>query len=423
MLANKVRTLLTVLGMVIGITAIMVVFSAGEGVKGLLYGQIESFGTDIIQTEVRIPSDKKGAGNTDEAMTSKDTDSAMSMAMGVQVTTLKMEDIEDINKLPNISMGYGAIIGQDLISYQEKRKKINMYGVSADFINIDKSEIAEGQFFTEADDKSLSKVVIIGKKVKDDLFGESDAVGQYVKIGKNKFKVIGILAERGSVMGMDFDVFVYLPLRTLQKQVMGIDYMMYSIHKLKDTSIAGETAEEIRMILRENHDITPRLDSKTGMPDAGRDDFRVTTMDEMLSMMDTIMGATTILLLAIVAISLIVGGVGIMNIMYVIVSERTSEIGLRKAVGAKTKDIMNQFLLESILVTLVGAIIGIGLGIGIAYLVSIGAQTAGFDWSFAVPMESYIVAILFSIVFGVAFGLFPAKKAANMDPINALRNE
>lgn len=423
MLANKVRTLLTVLGMVIGITAIMVVFSAGEGIRGLLYGQLESFGTDIIQVEVRIPSDKKGAGDTSEGMTSKDTDSAISMAMGVQVTTMKIEDVEDIKKLKNIKNGYGAIIGQELVSYQEKRKKINLYGVSADFINIDKSEIAEGEFFTETEDKNLAKAAVIGSKVKDDLFGDSDAIGKFVKIGKDKFKVIGILKERGTMMGMDFDVFVYLPLRTLQKQVMGIDYMMYSMYELKDTSIAKETAEEIRAILRENHDITPRIDPKTGLADAGRDDFRVTTMEEMMDMMDTIMNALTILLLAIVAISLVVGGVGIMNIMYVIISERTSEIGLRKAVGAKTKDIMSQFLFESIMITLVGAIIGIGLGVGIAYLVSIGAQAAGFEWSFAVPAESYVVAIVFSLVFGIAFGLFPAKKAANMDPINALRNE
>lgn len=421
MLANKVRTLLTVLGMVIGITAIMVVFSAGEGIRGLLYEQMESFGTDIVQVEVRIPSDKKGAGDTDEAMTSKDMDSAMSMAMGVQVTTFKNEDIEDINRLPNVTKSYGAIIGQELVTYREKRKKINLYGVNADFIDIDKSEVGEGQFFTEAEDKALAKVAIIGSQVKEDLFGDSEAVGEFVKIGKKKFKVIGILAERGAVMGLDFDVFVYLPLRTLQKQVMGIDYMMYSVHELQDTSLAYQTAEEIRAILRENHNITPRINPETGQPDASRDDFRVTTMDEMLDMMDTVMGATTILLLAIVAISLIVGGVGIMNIMYVIVSERTREIGLRKAVGAKTQDIMSQFLLESILITLVGAIIGIGAGIGISYLVSFGAQEAGLGWSFAIPTESYVVAVIFSLIFGIAFGLFPAKKAANMDPINALR--
>lgn len=413
---------MTVLGMVIGITAIMVVFSAGEGIKGLLYSQIEAFGTDFIQIEVRLPSDKQGIGSG-EGMSSKDTDSAVSMAMGVQVTTLKNEDLDDINELPNVKMSYGAIIGQDLVSYEEKRKNINLYGVSADFIKIDKSEIGKGRFFTEAEDRSLAKLAIIGSEVKKDLFGQSQAVGESIRIGKNKFKVVGILKERGAVMGMDFDNFVYLPLRTLQKRIMGIDYMMYTVHKLHNTDLAEQTAEQARLILRENHNITPRIDPETGQADVSRDDFRVTTMEEMMEMMDTIMGATTILLLAIVAISLVVGGVGIMNIMYVIVSERTSEIGLRKAVGARYSDVMKQFLFESVVITLMGGLIGIGLGMGISYLVAIGANQAGFEWTFSIPSEAYVVSVIFSILFGVGFGLFPAKKAARMDPITALRNE
>ena len=423
MTSNKVRTLLTILGMVIGITAIMIVFSAGNGIKGLLFSQIESFGTDFVQVEVRVPSDKKGAGDTDSGMTSKDTDSAMSMAMGVQITTLKTEDMEDINKLSNVKNSYGAIVSQDLVSYQEKRKKINIYGVSSAFIEIDKSEIEFGRFFSDAEDRSLSEVVVVGSKVKNDLFGEGDAVGQSIKVGKNKFKVIGVLKERGATMGMDFDSLIYLPLKTLQKKIMGIDYMMYTIHQLNDTSIAYETAEEIRSLLRENHEITPRINATTGIADASRDDFRVTTLDEMMKMMDTIMGATTMLLLAIVIISLIVGGVGIMNIMYVIVSERTKEIGLRKSVGAKYMDIMNQFLFESILITLLGAILGIIFGIIFSYLIAVGARSQGLDWKFSIPLSAYFVAMFFSLFFGIFFGLMPARKAAKMDPITALRNE
>lgn len=419
MLANKTRTFLTVLGIIIGITAIMVVFSAGEGIKGLLYSQVESFGTDFVQVEVRIPSDKKGSKGSD----SKETESAMSMAMGVQVTTFKNEDMEDINELPNVKMSYGAVIGQDLVSYKQERKKINIYGVSADFIKIDKSNIKKGRFFTETEDRSLAKKAVIGNKVKDDLFGNSEAVGKLIRIGKNKFEVIGVLEERGAVMGFDFDDFIYLPLRTLQKRIMGIDYMMYTVHKLHNTDKAEQTAARIRSILRDNHNIDPRIDPETGQPDTSRDDFRVTTMQEMMEMMDTIMGATTILLLAIVAISLIVGGVGIMNIMYVIVSERTSEIGLRKAVGAKYSDIMKQFLFESVIITLMGCIIGIFLGVGVSYLVAVVAEQAGFEWRFVIPAESYLVAIAFSTVFGIGFGLLPARKAARMDPIAALRNE
>jgi len=200
---------------------------------------------------------------------------------------------------------------------------------------------------------------------------------------------------------------------------MGVDYVTYMVHQIKDLSRAEETAEEIRTILRENHDINKPNDPS----DVSKDDFRVTTMDEMMSMMDTVTGALTLLLLAIVAISLIVGGVGIMNIMYVAVSERTAEIGLRKAVGANTHDILWQFLIEAIFITLVGGFIGIILGVLISYLISIGATASGFDWEFAIPMKAYFVAIGFSAFFGLAFGLYPAKKAAQLDPIEALRKE
>jgi len=191
----------------------------------------------------------------------------------------------------------------------------------------------------------------------------------------------------------------------------------------KDASLQEETAAEMRDILRRNHDITPDIDPATGEALLNKDDFRTVTMEEMLSILDTVSAATTYLLLGIVAISLLVGGVGIMNIMYVIVSERTREIGLRKAVGARLHDILGQFLLESVFVTLFAAAIGIALGTGISYLISITAKSQGLDWDFVMPVRAYATAIIFSALFGVVFGLFPAKKAAGMDPITALRNE
>jgi len=415
MLSHKGRTFLTVLGIVIGVSAIVIVFSAGEGIRGLLIDQIESFGTDFIETEIKIPSTKKGFEG--------ESASAINMVMGVQVTSLKLEDMEEINKLSNVRDSYAGLTGQEQVTYKEKRKKINLLGVSASYIEIDKSEIESGQFFSETEDKSLAKVAVIGSKVKDDLFGESDGIGESIKIGKSKFKIIGTVKERGVVGGLDFDNFVYLPIRTMQKKILGIDYAVYMFHQLVDNTEAEITAEQIRSILRDRHEIISDINPETGEPDTSKDDFRVVTMDEMMEMFDTITGAITILLLAIVTISLIVGGVGIMNIMYVIVNERTQEIGLRKAVGAKYSDIMNQFLIESILVTLVGGIIGIIVGFGISYLIAFGASASGLAWKFTMPIEAYVVSLLFSIVFGVGFGLMPARKAAKMDPITALRNE
>ena len=402
-IANKLRTVLTVLGIVIGITAVVVVYSAGAGIKSLVVGQVESFGTDIIQTEIKVPSTKKGE--------SSDIEDSMAMAQGAQVTSLSLEDFEEIKGLPNITDGYAAIMGQEKISYLNEAKKSFLYGVTAEFIEIDKSEVSYGRFFTEAEDKSLALVVVLGQGVKEDLFGDSDPIGKYIKMRNKKFQVIGVLEERGSMMTMNFDDFIYVPFRSLQKKVMGIDYAQFFIHGVDDMNIVDYTAEEIRYVLRDNHDIT----------DPAKDDFRVTTMEEMMEMLNTITNAITLMLIAIVIISLIVGGVGILNVMYIIVSERTAEIGLRKAVGAKFSEIMWQFLLEAIIITMLGAVIGIILGIMIAWALAFALNQYGLDWAFIVPSEAFIVSLLFSLVFGIFFGVYPARKAAKLDPIEALR--
>jgi putative ABC transport system permease protein len=411
MRANLVRTALTVLGMVIGIAAVIIVFSAGEGIRGLVLAQVESFGTNIIETEVKVPTGKKTTSNMD-------TGGAMAQAQGVQVTSLTIDDMLEIDKISNVTNSYSSVTGQEQISAGNEVRKTYLLGTNASYIDIDKSEIGYGRFFSDEEDKSLSQVVVLGSKMKEKLFGDSDAIDQSVKIRKTKFRVIGVMKERGAVMGMDFDNFVYVPIRTLQKRLMGIDHVLYMVSEISDLNRADETADEIRMLLRERHNI-----EQPDPSDFGKDDFRVTTMAEMMKTLGTITNALTILLLAIVAISLIVGGVGIMNIMYVIVSERTSEIGLRKAVGAKFYDIMLQFLVESILVTVIGGVVGIVVGVGISYLIYFGATNYGYDWRFSVPPRAYIIALIFSLVFGVLFGLYPARKAAKLDPINALRKE
>lgn len=405
MLRNKTRTALTVLGMVIGIASIVIVFSAGEGIRSLIVGQIEAFGTNTIQTEVRVPSSKKGNEG--------DMESAGAIASGIQVTSLNEKDLEDIKRIPNINDGYGAILSQETISYLNETKKAFLFGVSASYIDIDNSELASGYFFSESDNSSLSQVVILGSKVAEDIFKGDDPIGKTVTIKRGRYQVIGVLKERGATVGFDFDSMTILPVKTLQKKIMGIDYFMYTIHRVVNPELAEETAETMRDILRENHSISN--------PD--RDDFRVTTMKEMLETSKDVTNSITILLLLIVTVSLVVGGVGILNVMYVIVSERTPEIGLRKALGAKFSDIMKQFLIESILITLIGAILGILLGIIFSFIVFLLANYFGLDWKFSVPLKSFGVALLFAIFFGVIFGLFPARKAGKLDPVEALRKE
>ncbi len=405
MRSNKSRSFLTVLGIMIGIASVVIVYSAGEGIRGLLVGQIEAFGTNIIETEIKIPTAKKG--------TSGDTESAMAMAAGVQVTTLKDKDLEDIKKIPNITEGYAAVMAQEKVTYNNESRKANLFGVSGSFLSIDSAKVETGTFFTEEDDNALSQVAVLGSKMKEKLFGDSDALGRYISIRQSKFKVIGVMKSKGATMGMDFDDYVYVPIKTLQKKIMGIDYAMYMIHQFKDQSLVSDTAEEIKRVLRLNHEITN--------PD--KDDFRVVTMDEMMGTLDTVTDAMTWLLLGIVVISLVVGGVGILNIMYVIVSERTAEIGLRKAVGANYRDIMTQFLVEAVLITMIGAALGIIFGVLVAWLIALGASATGFSWPFRVPLRAFVVSIVFAFVSGISFGVYPARRAAKMDPIEALRKE
>lgn len=393
---NIFRTSLTVLGIVIGVTAIVVVFAAGDGVTKLVLGEVESYGTNVIQTEVKVPSENA------------------SFQTG-EITSLKIEDMEAVNKIKNVSSSYATSLGQEKVSYANVSETVLVMGVSAPYVEIDSKTVVEtGSFFTENDDNSQSLVAVLGYKIKQTLFGDQEAVGKLVTIDGKKFRVLGVLEEQGGGFAfMDFNDMVYIPIKTLHKRIMGIDHAMYFMHQIKDVDRAEETALEIRYILRERHDIN----------DPTKDDFRVSTMAEMLETLNVVTSAVTLLLLAIVLISLLVGGVGIMNIMYVTVSERTPEIGLRKALGATKKDVTLQFLIEAILITFWGWLIGAIFGLIIAYVLSLAATSFGLNWQFAFPLQGVLVSLLFSIVSGFIFGFRPAKQAARLDPIVALRQE
>ncbi|OGY46046.1 MAG: hypothetical protein A2744_03985 [Candidatus Buchananbacteria bacterium RIFCSPHIGHO2_01_FULL_44_11] len=397
---NRVRTSLTVLGVVIGIAAVITVMSAGEGVQGFVLNQVETFGTDLIQVEIKVPS----AGKTS-------TDNAMGLASGIEITTLKLSDQAELNNLPNIKNSYAAIMGQQLVSFGGQNKQIYLMGVSAPFIDIDKTKLATGRFFSDEEDRGLANVAVLGPKVKEKIFGESDYLDKWIKIGHQKFLVVGLMESRGASFGFDMDDMIFVPVRTLQKKILGIDHVQWISFQVYDNSIAKQTAEEMSQVLRELHDIDN--------PD--RDDFHATSMTEALEILGSVFWAISLLLIAIASISLIVGGVGIMNIMYVSVMERTYEIGLRKAVGANSKNILAQFLWEAIIITLLGALFGIVVGILMSALVAIVANSQGFPWRFVVTPFSLFLSCGVAIVIGIAFGVFPAKTAASLDPVEALR--
>lgn len=405
MRANKMRTGLTLLGLIIGIMTVIIVFSAGEGIRALVLGQFEGFGTDTVYTEIKVPNNKTG--------NSSDSQSANALASGVQVTSLTLDDMEALQKLPNIGIAYGSMLTQEQVSRGNELRRAYISGVSATYTDIDKTTVAEGRFFTDAEDRSLATVVVLGKDIKEKLFGDSDPIGQTIRLRQERFTVIGVAAERGAASFANFDDYIYVPIRTLQKKLMGVNHVSYFVHKLNDASRGEETVLDMEDALRRRHDIS----------DPARDDFNITTMTEALDTLNTVTDALTFLLLAIVTISLVVGGVGIMNVMYVSVTERTMEIGLRKAVGAKRSDILRQFLIEAILLTLLGGIIGCLFGSLVSYLVSVIANAIGFNWEFAIPLRAFVIAISFSAFFGIIFGVTPARTAAKLDPIEALRTE
>ena len=399
---HKGRTALTVLGMVIGIASVIMVMAAGEGIKNYVTDEISSFGTNILQTEVKTPN----VGKTS-------VENASSMAQGITITSLKIEDAEALEQLSYVEKVNVGLIDQEILNYQGNTKTAMIFGSDENFLDVYDMSISTGSYIDEVQVEGQARVLVLGKNIKEKLFGNSPAVGESVKVRNVNFRVLGVLEERGIYFGMDMDDVVIIPVKTLQKQIMGVDYISYAMSWLVDDSYIERGIDEFSAILADRHNID------FGDPD--KYDFSVTSMQEAMGMMDSILGGISLLLIAIAGISLIVGGVGIMNIMYVSVSERTYEIGLRKAVGATRDNIMNQFLIEAALITFGGAIVGIAIGVLFSWLIALAAQSQGIAWRFSLPPESIIISVGVAVVIGLVFGLYPAKQAAKLDPIDALR--
>lgn len=395
---NKVRTLLTVLGVIIGISSVMIIVSAGDSMKKLVNGQLESFGSSLIQTETRVPEQSGGVS---------------SQASGVVITTMTLDDREAVNRLPNIARSYGHVMAQDLLSWEGNIKKTIIFGVSPEYIEMGSAKVAEGRFYTKEEDDNMARVIVLGSKVKEQLFGNSSALGQNIKINKMNYKVVGVMESQGTVFFFDYDTLAYIPLQTTQKLLLGINYIQSISAEMIDVKKGDDTKEEIIALLRERHDIS----------DPKRDDFEVSTMADAMDMLNTIIGGVTLLLIALAMVSLIVGGVGIMNIMYATVAERTFEIGLRKAVGSTKKNILRQFLTEAVIITILGGLGGVIVGVSATYLIYIIANAYGFAWPFSISYIGISVSLAFATLVGLIFGSYPAKKAAELDPITALRRE
>jgi putative ABC transport system permease protein len=401
--ANPGRTALTTLGIVIGISTVILVLSAGAGFRSLINAQVNALGTNTLFVQTRIPPTTKNLASSSK--------SASDSFSGVVITTFVQRDLDDIKQLPNVVNDYGMVTGEAVASYRDNEQSVIYYGASASRFQIDQSALAEGRFYTQAEDAGGAQVVILGSTLATDLFSQNDPVGQLVRIGTLNFQVIGVYKPQGSLSSTDGSLF--MPLVTAQVKMLGINYISIGVVQLQNINLGDQTAADITAVMEHNHNIT----------DPAKDDFTVQTQAQALGTFNTIFNGITILLIAIAAISLIVGGVGIMNIMYVVVTERTAEIGLKKALGATNSDILNEFLIESILVTVLGGILGILFGALLGWLVSIIATAAGLAWTFSVPAYAIFLAVGVSAAIGIGFGVLPARSAAKLDPIEALRYE
>lgn len=402
LMAQRTRSILTILGISIGIAIVITIMAAGRGLDKFILGELDAFSPDSLSIETKIPSVSKNS-----------TDNSAGQSTGITITSLKDKDIEDIKNHPNIIAAYGWVIGQGVVSHGGIDKTLTLMGEGYTMPEVEKFNLTAGRMFTREEEYGLQQVAVLGATVKNDLFGQNDPIGQNLYIKGKPFRVVGVSEKRGASFGMDMDNLIIIPTKTMQKRILGIDYVRSIMARMKDGTKVDATVADLNAILRENHDIT----------DPNKDDFAVNSMAEARETLGSVVQGITFLLVALVCISLIVGGVGIMNIMYVSVTERTFEIGLRKAVGAKNKDILLQFLSEAVLLTFLGGVFGIIFGVIIAFLIYLVAVANNFKWVFSIPISSIILSLGFSAFIGIVFGLYPAKRAANMDPIVALRKE
>jgi len=394
---QKSRSFLTMLGIIIGVAAVISIMAVGASAQDLLLSQVRAMGSNLVGV---LP------GASDEM-------GPPASIFGIEITTLKYEDALALEKLPNLTAVCSYVKGRGTVSYFNKIKDFNYTGVTPSYLEVEDTSVEFGRFIKKEENDSLARVVVLGSQVKEELFGQDDPLDKRIKINQVSFKVVGIMKQRGVVTFENQDEQVFIPLKTAQKLLLGIDHLAFIRAKVDEPDNVNLAISQMKNILRYRHNIK----------DPTKDDFSVRSTAQALDILGAVTQALKLFLAMVATISLIVGGIGIMNIMFVVVSERTREVGLRKALGAKRKDILIQFLVESATMTLLGGIIGIVSGILIAFIVTIGVNYFGYDWQFIVTPLSVFVSTLMAVSVGIVFGLWPANRASKLNPIEALRYE
>ena len=392
LVANKMRSILTMLGIIIGVGAVIAMVSIGMGVRDNVQSSIASLGSNML------------------IVTPGSADSGGVRGSAGSMITLKTEDANAIRQhiknidyvSPTVSQSYQVVAGN-------QNWNTSVQGVTAEFMSIRNLTVGSGTFISEQDLNSRNRVAVIGATVAQNLFAEMNPTGQNIRINNTPYKVVGVLDSKGqSSMGQDQDDIIIVPLTTAQERLLGINYIQAINIQVSSAEAIDQVQAEIENLLRQRHKITGTKE----------DDFTVHNLTSLLEMMTETTGMITLLLGSIAAISLLVGGIGIMNIMMVSVTERTREIGIRKALGATYHNIMMQFLIESIVIGVIGGLIGIVLGCAVAVLIS---QVGEFTTT--ITLAPILLSFSFSVGIGLFFGIYPARKAALLDPIEALRYE
>ncbi len=399
---SKMRSLLTMLGIIIGIASVIVLMSIGKSAEALIVNQVQSVGSNLVFV---IPG---GSPNN--------RFSSPAASQGIVITSLNERDAEALQRELSVSNVVADVRGQAQVVYGDNDVTTTYNGTTANHFAVMNMMPERGYAFSKSDVDSLNRVAVIGQQLAMTLFGPNvDPVNKNIRVKGLTFRVVGVLPPKGTgTFGIDQDNLVLIPISVAQHEMLGINHY-------NDLIVEGNPAYEqsfiksrITFILRQNHGVT----------DPAKDDFTIRTQEDLLSLLGNITSILTIFLTAIASISLIVGGIGIMNIMLVSVSERTREIGLRKAVGATDRDILQQFLIEAVLLTMLGGLLGLLFGalvVGLIYMAAVRFSSVG--WVFVLPMSAVVLALLVSTFSGLAFGIYPARQAAKKNPIDALRYE
>ncbi len=389
---NKLRCFLTMLGIIIGVASVITMLAIGQGSKNSIKAQISEMGSNMIMIH---------PGNMQRGGVRQSAD---------DMQTLEVADYEALKELPGVAAVSPSVNSGGQLVNGNNNYPSSIYGVTPEYLDIRKFKVKDGAMFTDHDIKSAAKVCILGKTVVDNLFPNGDdPMGRVIRFGKIPLTVIGVLESKGTnSMGQDQDDVVIAPYTTVMKRILAIDYIQGIFASAADENQTDETIEAITEVLRTRHKIKDDADN----------DFEIRSQQELSEMMNSTSDMMTVLLACIAGISLLVGGIGIMNIMYVSVTERTREIGLRMSIGARGIDILSQFLIEAVIISVSGGIIGIVLGVIASWMVNVIAH-----WPVYIQLYSVILSFAVCTVTGVFFGWYPAKKAASLDPIEAIRYE